>query len=140
MGSDFPTILAVAALAAGGAAAAERLTAEGARLAPAVIAPDAPFDRTVDAGEDAVLGAHALLRPASSNQVLARDRDGFWAPWDGVSPLPETAVTRDGAELTFKLFLSPPEGMLAPYEVTLAYRTPEGMRHGVFEAAPEIAR
>jgi hypothetical protein len=133
-------MLLASALAAGGAAAAERLTAQGARLAPAPIVEGAPFERAVEVGDDEVLGAHALLRPASSNLVLARDRDGFWAPWDGHAPLPETAVTRDGALLTFKLFVRPPEGLLAPYEITLAYRTPAGLRHGAFEAAPEAVR
>ena len=130
---------AVAATMAGTAAATDRLTADGAGRAPARFAPDAAFERSVLVGDEDVLGAHALLRPASTSLVLARDRDGFWAPWDGdPASLPETAVTRDGDRLTFKLFLRPPEGLLAPYVVTLAYRTPGGLKHGAFTA--EAAR
>jgi hypothetical protein len=138
MTERFWSICAAAMALAGSALAGERLTEEGARLAPRTYSEAAPFEVVVDAAGDAVLEAHVILRPTSSNRALARDLDGFWAPWDGdVATLPASAAIRDGAALRFKLFAAPPPDLTPPLTVTIAYRTPEGLRFGWFDATPE---
>jgi hypothetical protein len=133
-------LVAGLALAAGAAAGAERLSTRGVRLSPAQVVAGAPFERAVEAGGAEVLSVHATLRPASSNVVYARDRDGFWTPWSGdPAELPPSAARREGALLVFKLFDAPPEGMTWPLTVTLAYRTPEGLAYGWFDVLPGAA-
>ena len=132
------TMLAAGAAVATAASAADRLTVAGAALPPVAYAPGAPLEIAVDAGGDTVLSAHVVLRPHSSSLALARDRDGFWAPWNGdPATLPDTAVTREDGRLVFKIFAAPPRSLTPPLRVTLAYRTPEGLRHGAFTATPE---
>lgn len=127
--------LLLAALAASGVAAAERLSADGAALPAVSFAPGGALEARVDAGDDEVLSVHALLRPASSNQVWMRDRDGFWTEWNGDrAALIPAAARREGDELVFKLFTAPPSGV-SSMTITLAYRTPEGLKYGWFEAA-----
>lgn len=130
--------LVLAAGVAGTAGGAERLTAAGARLDPIACPAGLPCEVAIDAGGDTVIDVHVVLRPASSNIALARDRDGFWAPWDGdPAKLPPAAALRDGDLLVFKLFQDPPSGLASPYTVTLAYRTPDGLRLGWFEVSTE---
>ncbi len=125
----------LAALAAAGAGAAERLSVGGAEL-PAVSFPSGgALEARVDAAGDEVISVHALLRPASSNQVWMRDRDGFWTEWNGDrAALLPAAARREGDELVFKLFTAPPAGV-SSMTITLAYRTPQGLKYGWFEAA-----
>jgi hypothetical protein len=135
---------ALAAAIGGAPAAAQDLTAEGATLPSVVLAPDAPASYAVDLGGDAPDSAHVLLRAMGSGRVLARDRDGFWAPWDGdPAALPPSAAVRDGDRLTYKLFLAAPLAQLSPpYMVTLAYRSGGVLKYGAFMAsiaAPESA-
>ena len=129
--------LALAALAA--PAVAQTLSTTGAALPPVAFAAGEMAEVRVDTGGDAVGAAHVVLRPASSNRLLARDRDGFWAPWDGdPDSLPPSAVYAEGAALTFKLFASPPP-FLQPWRITVAYRTAEGLKYGVFDATMDDA-
>lgn len=123
------------ALAAGAAGAAERLTEAGASLPARALHDGAPLEVAIDAAGDEVLSVHALLRPASSNIVLMRDRDGFWVEWSGDrADLAESAARRDGDLLVYKLFQAPPDGVNA-MTITLAYRTAEGIKYGWFDAA-----
>ena len=128
--------------AAASAAAAGGLTAEGAHLRDAVAPLEAPFELSVPAPSSEVLSVHVTLNPASSNQVLARDRDGFWAPWGGdPSALPVSAARREGDRLVFKLFAEgPPPEITPPWRITLIARTAAGARIGWLDAAPEAAR
>ncbi|MFV0472922.1 MAG: hypothetical protein ACK5MQ_01570 [Pikeienuella sp.] len=126
--------VAIAALA-GAAGAAERLTAEGAELPAARFAPDGALEARIDAGGDEILSVHAIMRPASSNQMWMRDRDGFWSEWSGDrAALTPSAARREGGDLVFKIFDAPPAGVDA-MTITIAYKTPEGFKYGWFEAA-----
>ena len=71
-------IASALARTAGAASAAERRSLTGAALPARLIDSGAAFEAAVDAGGDEVLSVHAILRPASSNVQLMRDRDGFW--------------------------------------------------------------
>lgn len=127
-------ISALAALPAF-AAAAERLSAAGVALPAMSYAPGGALEARVDAAGDKVLSVHAILRPASSNEMWMRDRDGFWSEWNGDrETLAPSAARRDGGELVFKIFEAPPAGVRA-MTITLAYRTPAGLKYGWFQAA-----
>lgn len=128
-------ILALLALAPAGAGAAERLTEAGAALSAVAFAPGGALEARIDASGDDVISVHALLRPASTNEVWMRDRDGFWSDWDGdEAALLPSAARRDGDDLVFKIFTAPPAGVGA-MTITLAYRTPSGLKYGWFDAA-----
>ncbi|MEO0363388.1 MAG: hypothetical protein AAF322_19860 [Pseudomonadota bacterium] len=125
---------AVAALAAS-AGAAERLTAEGASLPGVAFPQGGPLEARVDVAGEEVIEVHTILRPASSNVALMRDRDGFWTDWSGRrEDLIPAAAKREGDELVFKIFETPPAGTPAML-ITIAYRTAEGLKFGTFEAA-----
>ena len=126
---------AFAALFAGQGLTAERLSETGAALPAMAFAPGGALEARVDAAGDEVLSVHALIRPASSNQVWMRDRDGFWSDWDGDrANLVPSAARREGDELVFKIFTAPPPGV-SSMTVTLAYRTATGLKYGWFDAA-----
>lgn len=123
--------------AAGAAGAAERLSESGVQLPAVTFAPGGALETRIDAAGDEVLSVHAILRPASSNQMWMRDRDGFWAEWNGdPAALFPSAARREGDDLVFKIFTAPPDGVGA-MTVTLAYRTPEGLKYGWFAAAEQ---
>ncbi len=118
----------------GAASAAERLDASGVILPAQAIGADGVLEATVDATGDEVLAVHTMIRPASSNVVMMRDRDGFWVTWDGdKASLIPSAARNDNGMLTFKIFQKPPQGVNAMI-VTIAYRTPDGLKFGWFEA------
>jgi len=115
-------------------AVSQTLTTAGATLPPVAFAPGEMAEVRVDTGGDTVTTAHVVLRPASSNRLLARDRDGFWAPWDGdPDSLPPSAAYADGGALAFKLFTTPPP-FPQPWRITVAYRTAGGLKYGAFDA------
>lgn len=131
-------VMAVAAFSIASASLADdRLSEDGARLTPATYARGEAFERRVEEPGAELLAAHVTLRPASSNLVLTRDRDGFWAPWDGdpATLAPSAARAEDGG-LVFKIFDAPPADLLPPYTITLIARTADGLRYGWFQAAP----
>lgn len=118
----------------GAATAAERLSTVGVILPAQAIGPDGVLEATVDATGDEVLSVHTMIRPASSNIVLMRDRDGFWVNWDGdMNSLIPAAARNDDGMLTYKIFQQPPQGVNA-MTVTIAYQTAEGLKFGWFEA------
>lgn len=134
-------VTAVAAMAtfmaATGVAAAETLTIEGAELPAAAFAPGGALEARVDAGGDEVLSVHTVLNPASSTIYWMRDRDGFWAPWNGqMDDLVESAAVEDGGELVFKIFDTPPADVPS-MTISIAYRTAEGLKFGWFQAAEQ---
>lgn len=128
-------VAVLAVLSTAPALAAERLTADGVSLPAVSFSSGGPLEARIDASGDEVLAVHAILRPASSNIQWMRDRDGFWREWSGDrDDLAPSAAARDGEELIFKIFTAPPAGVSA-MTITLAYRTPEGLKYGWFEAA-----
>ena len=115
--------------------AGERLTTEGVALPAAAFEPGGALEARVDVSGDEVISAHAVLNPASSTTYWMRDRDGFWAPWDGdMATLTESAARRDGDDLVFKIFDAPPDGVPSMV-ISIAYRTPDGLKFGWFNAA-----
>ncbi|MEL6793495.1 MAG: hypothetical protein AAFP78_08585 [Pseudomonadota bacterium] len=120
--------------AAPAAHAAETLSASGEILPNAAFDAGGALEARIDVGDDEVLSVHAILRPASSNITWMRDRDGFWTDWSGrPNDLIESAAKRDGGDLVFKIFDAPPPGVTSMV-VTVAYRTPEGLKYGWFNA------
>ena len=118
----------------GAAEAAERLDTAGVVLPAHTIGSDGVLETTVDATGDQVLAVHTMIRPASTNVVMMRDRDGFWVNWDGdMGSLIPSAARDDDGMLTFKIFQKPPAGVNA-MTVTIAYQTPSGLKFGWFEA------
>lgn len=118
----------------GAAAGAERLYTSGVLLPALTIGPDGVLEATVDATGDQVLSVHTMIRPASTNIVMMRDRDGFWVDWDGdMGSLIPSAARNDNGVLTYKIFQKPPAGVNA-MTVTIAYQTPDGLKFGWFEA------
>lgn len=129
------TCAAGAALIASLSVAAERLSLEGTALPAAAFDAGGALEARVDVSGDEVLSAHTVLNPASSTTYWMRDRDGFWAPWSGeIDDLVESAVKREGDELVFKVFDAPPAGVPSMV-ISIAYRTPEGLKFGWFNAA-----
>ncbi|MEM7268872.1 MAG: hypothetical protein AAF401_06435 [Pseudomonadota bacterium] len=125
---------AIAAFATGAAEAAERLSADGSRLAARALQAGENFEVAVDTAGDEVLAVHTLLRPASTNVVLMRDRDGFWTEWSGRrDDLIPSAARANGDTLTYKVFQSPPPGVTS-MTITLIYRTETGWKHGILDA------
>lgn len=120
---------------AGIAGAAERLTGDGVALPAITIAPGGALEARIDAGGDEVLSVHTILRPASSNITLMRDRDGYWSTWNGDrADLVASAARTEGTELVFKIFDAPPKTVGA-MTVTIAYKTPDGLKFGWFDVA-----
>lgn len=119
----------------GAAGAADRLDMDGVFLPGQAIGADGVLEATIDATGDEVLSVHTMIRPASTNIIMMRDRDGYWVNWDGDrnSLIPSSARNDDGV-LTYKIFQTPPKGVNA-MTVTIAYRTPEGLKFGSFQAA-----
>ncbi len=120
----------------GGASyAADRLSTDGVILPAQAIAPGGDLEAVIDASGDEVLSVHTMIRPASTNIIMMRDRDGYWVEWDGdrASLIP-SAARNDGGVLTYKIFQKPPAGVNA-MTVTVAYQTPDGLKFGWFEAA-----
>lgn len=129
--------LALGAMAGGAADAAERLTTDGAYLPSLSYAVGGGLEARVDPAGDEILSVHTILRPASSNILWMRDRDGFWTEWSGQrADLIPAAATRDGDELVFKIFETPPPGV-SSMTITLAYRTATGLKFGWFDAAEQ---
>ena len=86
----------------GAATAAERLNTSGVFLPAQAIGSDGVLEATVDATGDEVLSVHTMIRPASTNIVMMRDRDGFWVNWDGdMASLIPSAARNDGGVLTY---------------------------------------
>ena len=67
----------------GAAGAADRLETDGVFLPGQAIGADGVLETTIDASGDEVLSVHTMIRPASTNIVMMRDRDGYWVNWDG---------------------------------------------------------
>ena len=127
-------ISVAATMTATAAAAAERLSSAGEILPNAAFDAGGALEARIDAGGDEVLSVHAILRPASTNITWMRDQDGFWVEWSGRrDDLIDSAARRDGDDLVFKIFDAPPPGVTSMV-VTVAYRTPEGLKYGWFNA------
>ncbi len=121
--------------AAAATLAAERLTEEGVALPAVAFEPGGAVEARIDAGGDEVLAVYTVLNPASSTTYWMRDRDGFWSDWSGrQEDLVESAAKREGGELVFKIFDSPPAGV-GSMTISIAYRTPAGLKFGWFDAA-----
>jgi len=117
------------------AAAAERLTTDGVSLPAVTIAPGGALEARIDASGDEVLSVHTILRPASSNVTLMRDRDGFWSTWSGDrADLVPSAARPEGDDLVFKIFDAPPSAGGA-MTITIAYKTKDGLKFGWFDVA-----
>lgn len=130
-------LFAIAVSAASGsiALAAETLSLSGVALPPVTIDAGGALEARINLDGDEVGAVHAILRPASSNVTLMRDRDGFWTTWDGDRDnLIESAAKQDGDELIFKIFQAPPKGIGA-MTITIAYRTEDGLKYGWFDVA-----
>lgn len=134
-----PNLMAAVAISAAALAvsadAAERLTPEGAPLPAVSYAAGEALEVRIDAAGDEVTSVHTLLRPASTNIVLMRDRDGFWSTWEGDrDALAPSAARREGDELVYKIFDAPPPGVTS-MTITVAYKTAQGIKIGWFDAA-----
>ncbi len=128
------TVLAVSATAQM-VSAAERLSVNGVALPAVTIERGGALEARVDAAGDDILSVHTILRPASSNVTLMRDRDGFWSPWNGDrADLAISASRIEGDELVFKIFDTPPSTM-GGMTITVAYRTKDGLKYGWFQVA-----
>jgi hypothetical protein len=118
----------------GAAGAADRLDKDGVFLPAQAIGANGVLEATIDATGDEVLSVHTMIRPASTNIIMMRDRDGYWVNWDGDrNSLVPSAARNDNGILTYKIFQTPPKGVNA-MTVTVAYRTPEGLKFGWFDA------
>ncbi|MEM7544366.1 MAG: hypothetical protein AAF367_02435 [Pseudomonadota bacterium] len=129
------TALAVISATAGAVLAEAQLSLTGTALPPVTIDAGGALEARVAVGTDEVSAVHAILRPASSNITLMRDRDGFWMTWDGDrASLIDSAARRDGDDLVFKIFQAPPQGV-GSMTITIAYQTPDGLKYGWFDVA-----
>lgn len=117
------------------ALAGERLSTTGARLAHVVLQPGVAPDlrRAIDLGGDLPTATYVSARTVGG-QLLARTRNGYWLPWSGrEEDLADNGFTAAGGTLEFKLLKEPlPEAAL-PLTVTVGYRTPAGVKFGMFE-------
>ncbi len=119
----------------GATGAADRLETDGVFLPGQAIGADGVLETTIDASGDEVLWVHTMIRPASTNIIMMRDRDGYWVNWDGdMNSLITSSARNDDGLLTFKIFQKPPQGVNS-MTVTVAYQTPDGLKFGWFEAA-----
>lgn len=114
-----------------GAAAGERLTADGAALrAPLTPASAKPLSITVQLQGDVPTATHVFARFAN-NQPRQRTNEGFWIPWSGnPADLIDNRFKPVGDTLTFKITNEDLEGAFLPVTFFVAYRVGGLMKSG----------
>lgn len=129
---------AVAVAWTAGPVAAETLSVQGARLQDVVTAPaTANLTRTIDLAGDVPTETYVMAH-MPDGRSLARTNLGYWQPWDGdVAKLIDNGFKPAGGSLTFKILKEDISGRFFPIAVTLAYRTGDKVKFGVFHVMPE---
>jgi hypothetical protein len=119
-------------------AAAESLTVAGAALESVAVAPaSANVSRSVALNGDAPTATYVMAH-MPDGQALQRTNLGYWQPWDGkLDSLVDNGFRPSGGDLTFKVLKEDISGRFFPITVTLAYRTAEAVKFGVFQIMPE---
>lgn len=129
---------AAAVVWATGGAAAESLTVAGAALKNVEVAPaTASLSRTVALDGDVPTAAYVVAH-MPDGQALQRTNLGYWQPWDGkLESLVDNGFRAKSDALTFKILEEDISGRFFPITVTLAYRTGNQVKFGVFQVMPE---
>lgn len=129
---------AIVAAWATGAAAVESLTISGTALESVEVAPaSANVSRTVALNGDAPTASYVMAH-MPDGRTLQRTNLGYWQPWDGkLDSLLDNGFRAAGGNLTFKVLKEDISGRFFPITVTLAYRTGEQVKFGVFQIMPE---
>ena len=129
---------AVALAWAAGAAGAESLTVAGARLESVKLAPAAAnLSRIVELNGDAPTAAYVTAH-MPDGRALQRTNLGYWEPWDGrTDSLVDNGFRAAGGVLAFKILKEDISGRFFPITFTLAYRTGDQVKFGVFQVMPE---
>jgi hypothetical protein len=119
-------------------AAAESLTVAGAALESVAVAPAAAnLTRTVALNGDAPTATYVMAH-MPDGRTLQRTNLGYWQPWDGkLDSLVDNGFRPAAGDLTFKILKEDISGRFFPITVTLAYRTGEAVKFGVFQIMPE---
>lgn len=123
---------------AGGALAQSQLAAAGVVLDNVTVAPaSANVSITVSTGGDAVSATYVMAWMPDGRH-LQRDAEGYWRPWDGKSDsLIDNGFRPNGALLTYKVLKEDLTNRALPINVTLAYRTGDAIKFGVFQIMPQ---
>lgn len=137
MTNRYSTTLAMLAfLLSPRADAAEILARKPVALPNVMVNPDSvTLNIAINAGNDAVKASYVTARSVGKNQFLQRTANGMWLPWDGrESSLINTHAAVNNGVIDYKIFadeqLAHP---LFPITVTVAYRTPNGLKIGSFD-------
>ena len=119
-------------------AAAESLTVSGAALESVAVAPAAAnVTGSVAMKGDAPTATYVMAH-MPDGRTLQRTNLGYWQPWDGkLDSLVDNGFRAAAGDLTFKILEEDISGRFFPITVTLAYRTGEAVKFGVFQIMPE---
>ncbi|MEQ9641313.1 MAG: hypothetical protein RIM84_14910 [Alphaproteobacteria bacterium] len=123
----------------GAAQAAERLNANGARLADAAvdISDSVTLTRTISLGGDAP-GAFYVTANLPDGRRLQRNNLGYWVPWNGRrASLIDNQFAVGDDQVTYKILRQNIADMFFPITITLGYRVDGVIKYGVFDVQPE---
>lgn len=129
--------LALFALA-GTAAAQSELSASGAVLDNvSVDKATADVSRTVSSSGDTVSASYVMAWMPDGRH-LQRDADGYWRPWDGkAESLVDNGFRPSSNLITFKVLKEDLTNHALPINVTIAYKTGDTIKFGVFQILPQ---
>lgn len=116
---------------------AQRLNTSGKRLANIIIDPrHVDIVRTIDLAGDVPLATYVMTHQAAGPS-LQRTELGNWVPWDGHGEsLIDNRFTSSNGRLTFEVIKGDLFDEFFPITFTIAYRTKEDLKFGIFQAMP----
>jgi hypothetical protein len=128
----------VAAQAIPGVQHLPRLTLAGVELAPVAIDPtQMAFSVTVDLQSDVPLASYVTARPRGS-PALQRTKTGAWVVWDEhAESLIDNGFPPAHGRMNFAVTAAAFPGQSFPVTVWVAYRTPAGLKFGIFTVVPK---
>ena len=121
------------------AQAADRLSANGARLADSVvdISDNVTLTRTISLNGDSP-GAFYVTANLPDGRRLQRNNLGYWVPWNGqAASLIDNNFAVGDDQVTYKILRQNIGDMFFPITITLGYRVDGVIKYGVFDVEPE---
>jgi hypothetical protein len=121
------------------AAAAEQLSASGAKLEDVSVSLTAPvsLSRSIALDGDSP-SAFYVMAHMPDGRSLQRNNLGYWVPWDGrPQSLIDNRFSPNGGQVTYKILRQNIGHLFFPVTITLAYRAGGAIKFGVFNLLPE---
>ena len=121
-----------------GAARFERLSPSGSTLANVFVDPfSADITRTIDLGGDVPIGVYVMAHTAGGRSKQ-RTPHGEWVTWDGrQESLIDNRFRASNRRLAFVVIDGDLSSEIFPMTFTIAYRTRQAFKFGVFQAMPD---